>query len=98
MTSERTTTQAAELPLLNGVPTTVLDVEVNEATTAARRFTTINPYPDVRVLDSPVTGGTMDEFLAGPDNVVGQRDSLDLPPASMRSSGCALKNTASTVF
>jgi hypothetical protein len=98
VTSEHAATQAAELPHLNRVPATVLDIGLNQPITAARRIAEIDPYLNVRVLDSGVTGGTMGEFLAGLDTVVEHGDSLDLPPSSMRSSRRSIENPASTVF
>jgi len=51
---------------------------VNKATAAARRIAEIDPYLDVRVLDSGLTSETIGAFLDGLDIVVEECDSLDM--------------------
>ncbi len=67
-----------ELPNLNRVPATVLDLGLNKAEVAARRIAELDPYLLVRVLDVGLTVDTVDEFLDGLDVVVDECDSLDI--------------------
>ena len=67
-----------ELSNLNRVPATVFDIGVNKATVAARRIAEMDPYLDVRVLDSGLTRETIGEFLDGLDVVAEECDSLDM--------------------
>ncbi|AFM16503.1 dinucleotide-utilizing enzyme possibly involved in molybdopterin or thiamin biosynthesis [Mycolicibacterium chubuense NBB4] len=67
-----------ELSNLNRVPATVFDIGVNKARVAARRIAEIDPYAEVRVLESGLTADTIGEFLDGLDIVIEECDSLDV--------------------
>src|SRR5271156_6821470 len=67
-----------ELSNLNRVPATVFDVGLNKAEAAARRIAELDPYLQVRVLDTGLTLDTIDEFLDGLEVVVEECDSLDM--------------------
>jgi hypothetical protein len=56
----------------------VLDLGVNKAHVAARRIAEVDPYLPVRVFETGLTSGTVDEFLDGLDIVVEECDSLDM--------------------
>ncbi|MBW0013419.1 Rv1355c family protein [Mycobacterium sp.] len=67
-----------ELPNLNRVPASVLELGLNKATVAARRIAELDPYLDVEVFTSGVTTELVDRFLDGLDVLVDQADSLDI--------------------
>src|SRR5581483_6752442 len=67
-----------ELSNLNRIPATVLDLGLNKAEVAARRIAELDPYLQVRVLDTGLTVDTVDEFLDGLDIVVEECDSLHM--------------------
>jgi molybdopterin/thiamine biosynthesis adenylyltransferase len=67
-----------ELSNLNRIPATVLDLGLNKAEVAARRIAELDPYVQIRVLDTGLTLDTVDEFLEGLDIVVEECDSLHM--------------------
>jgi molybdopterin/thiamine biosynthesis adenylyltransferase len=67
-----------ELSNLNRIPATVLDLGLNKAEVAARRIAELDPYLQIRVLDTGLTVATVDEFLDGLDIVVEECDSLHM--------------------
>jgi molybdopterin/thiamine biosynthesis adenylyltransferase len=67
-----------ELSNLNRVPATVLDLGQNKAEVAARRIAELDPYLQLRVLDTGLTRDTLDAFLDGLDIVVEECDSLEM--------------------
>lgn len=66
-----------ELPNLNRVPASVLDLGLNKAVVAARRIAELDPYLRVRIDRGGADSDTIDEFLHGLDLVVEECDSLD---------------------
>lgn len=91
-----------ELSNLNRVPATVMDLGLNKAEVAARRIAELDPYLQVRVLDTGLTRDSVDEFLDGLDIVVEECDSLGMKvivrerararriPVLMATSNCGL--------
>jgi molybdopterin/thiamine biosynthesis adenylyltransferase/nitroreductase len=67
-----------ELPNLNRVPATVLDLDSNKAAVAARRIAELDPYLSVQVMNGGLTPASLDVFLDGLDIVIEECDSLDM--------------------
>lgn len=69
---------ALETTNLNRVPSTVLDLGVNKAVTAARRIAEVDPYLTVQVLPGAVDEANVERFIDGLDLVIDECDSLDV--------------------
>jgi len=67
-----------EVPNLNRLPVTVLDLGLNKAVAAARRIAELDPYLPVAIFPEGVCHDNIDAFMDGLDVVVEECDSLDV--------------------
>ncbi|MDT7742547.1 MAG: hypothetical protein QOE59_1625 [Actinomycetota bacterium] len=69
---------AIDVPNLNRIPATVLDLGVNKAVVAARRIAELDPFVELSVVEGGVTADGVEAFLDGLDVLVEEADSLDV--------------------
>jgi nitroreductase len=67
-----------ELPNLNRLPVTLLDLGLNKAIVAARRVAEFDPYLPVDVFTDGLVDANVEAFVAGLDLLVDECDSLDV--------------------
>jgi hypothetical protein len=67
-----------ELPNLNRLPVSLLDLALNKAVAAARRIAEVDPYLPVAIFPEGLTSTNVGRFMDGLDVVVEECDSLDV--------------------
>jgi hypothetical protein len=67
-----------ELPNLNRLPVSVLDLALNKAVATARRIAEVDPYLPVAIFPEGLTTANVARFMDGLDVVVEECDSLDV--------------------
>jgi len=67
-----------ELSNLNRIPSSILDLGLNKAVSAARRIAELDPYLQVSIHQDGVTEENVESFVDGLDVIIEECDSLDI--------------------